>query len=380
MRILRLLLRLGASAVFGLGLVETAQGAPSAVKWLDEAGVGQPQTVGLILALAITVIFGAIALGPARLKHWLAVARGEEATPRDAPPLALARMRERAASLVLSSDVAQWPHGRLEAAARRLEDEAQGSLDEHAPGSPIYIDKGRMLYDPDAPPPTFEAAFRERARYVVDRLDAALAGQRGHIEIGAGRSRVARPNQAEQEQGSAAPLERGLRELDDTIRQQWHEIKGERRAQERQRTEEQPENLRVAAFKKRQREEREPIIERLRVLATKIEDHVDARAAVGPRWEPMLFQVQRELAHALSGGSPERRKYERQLAQYEHETVARYYLIIRQEAVDAMETALRLGLATDGQVEEVRRPETAAKLAALPRMLRETADLLGHES
>jgi hypothetical protein len=225
--------------------------------------------------------------------------------------------------------------------------------------------------------------FRTAPASDTESAQADGPGNRpGHVEIGEARSRVVvHPLSFDpQRQHADPPLERGLREMDATIRQQWHEIKGERRAHERQRAEEQPENVRVAAFKTRQREEREPIIDRLRVLATKIEDHVDARAAVGPRWEPKPFQVQREVSHALSGGSPERRKYERQLAEYEHETVARYYLIIRQEAVDAMEAALRLGLATDGQVEEVRRPETAAKLAALPRMLRETADLLGRES
>jgi hypothetical protein len=71
---------LGVSVV--LGLIETAQGAPSVVKGLKDAGVTQPHTLAVILAAAVTLILGLVfallALGPERVKHWLALARGQD--------------------------------------------------------------------------------------------------------------------------------------------------------------------------------------------------------------------------------------------------------------------------------------------------------------
>jgi hypothetical protein len=69
----------GLLGVFFLaGLVETVQGAPHAAEWLADAGVAESRTLGVILAAIVLVIVGLVALGPVRVKHWLAVARGHE--------------------------------------------------------------------------------------------------------------------------------------------------------------------------------------------------------------------------------------------------------------------------------------------------------------
>lgn len=70
---------------FVLGLIETAQGAPGAVKWLRDAGITQSHTLGVVLAATATIIVGLVALGPERVKHWSAIARGQPPAPSAAP-------------------------------------------------------------------------------------------------------------------------------------------------------------------------------------------------------------------------------------------------------------------------------------------------------
>jgi hypothetical protein len=129
-------------------------------------------------------------------------------------------------------------------------------------------------------------------------------------------------------------------------------------------------NALVIAYRERLRKEREPIRERLRTLAGRIEDHVDARAAERPLSAAHLYQA------VGNAWNPQQQEHHKGLSEYELHTLGLYYLKDRQEAAEAMEVVQRLGLATDGQIQEVRKPATVAKLAALPRMLRETADLL----
>lgn len=64
--------------IFVLGVIETAEGAPQAVRGLKDAGVTQPHTLGPILAAVITVIAVLVALGPERVKRWWALAHGQE--------------------------------------------------------------------------------------------------------------------------------------------------------------------------------------------------------------------------------------------------------------------------------------------------------------
>jgi hypothetical protein len=88
-RILRLswlLVRGLLGVIFVLGVIETALGAPSAIKWLKDAGVTHSQTLGLVLAVVVSFIFGLTALGPERVKHWLALARGQDEPPPLVPP------------------------------------------------------------------------------------------------------------------------------------------------------------------------------------------------------------------------------------------------------------------------------------------------------
>lgn len=83
-RVLRLLW-LSTRTLFGafalLGLIETLQGAPSAVRWLEDAGVTQPHVLGPILVVVASIILGLVALGPERVRRWLALARGQEPPP-----------------------------------------------------------------------------------------------------------------------------------------------------------------------------------------------------------------------------------------------------------------------------------------------------------
>lgn len=77
-RILRLLwlaLRGLLAAIFVVGLLETVQGAPNAIDWLADAGVTKSPTLGVILAAIALVVVGLTALGPVRVKRWLALAR-----------------------------------------------------------------------------------------------------------------------------------------------------------------------------------------------------------------------------------------------------------------------------------------------------------------
>jgi hypothetical protein len=134
-------------------------------------------------------------------------------------------------------------------------------------------------------------------------------------------------------------------------------------------------NALMEAHKNQLRAQREPIMERLRTAAGRIEDHVDARAAAAPRLERPT-NINRMIQEATAINNPNQEQHRKRLAKYNRDTLATYYLTHRQEAGDAMEAAQRLGLATDGQVAEVRKPDTVSKLAALPRTLRETADLL----
>ncbi len=69
------------AVIFVLGVIETAQGAPQALKWFKDAGVTQSPTLGVILAGLAVVLVGLVALGPERVKRWAALARGELTPP-----------------------------------------------------------------------------------------------------------------------------------------------------------------------------------------------------------------------------------------------------------------------------------------------------------
>ncbi|HST31987.1 MAG TPA: hypothetical protein VLJ80_00565 [Solirubrobacteraceae bacterium] len=74
----------------------------------------------------------------------------------------------------------------------------------------------------------------EEASAVREALEQP-ADQHSHIEIGERRSRVVVQPLSfdpERQRSDPDPLQRGLRQMDATIRQQWHELKGERTARE----------------------------------------------------------------------------------------------------------------------------------------------------
>jgi len=89
------------------------------------------------------------------------------------PAEALCVIYGQANDLLLSQDVERWDIDRLFGAARRIEEEAQGALDRHAPQLQVRIDKSRYLYDPDTSPGA-QDVFRGRVRYVANQMKSAL--------------------------------------------------------------------------------------------------------------------------------------------------------------------------------------------------------------
>ena len=61
-----------------------ALGAPSAVKWLSDAGITTSHAFGIVLSAVAALLLGGVALGPERVKRGWALARGQESAP--APP------------------------------------------------------------------------------------------------------------------------------------------------------------------------------------------------------------------------------------------------------------------------------------------------------
>jgi hypothetical protein len=174
-------------------------GAVATLLWLALLAWAVARKVGLSTGSAATttalMVIAAIGLV---FNVWLGVhhtrTKRSSASPSDPPlpletyaiertaedsttPLALAALadaRKHAQNLALAPDIQDWPIDRLTNAAARLEADAQACLDQYAPTSRMHIETGRLLYDPDHPPGSFQAAFRDRARYVANRLDAAI--------------------------------------------------------------------------------------------------------------------------------------------------------------------------------------------------------------
>src|SRR5271156_5722993 len=128
-RVLRLLARMLFGLIFVFGVIETAEGAPGVIKQLEKAVITSSHTAGLILAIVITIAFGLLALGPDRVKHWLAAARGQPASsaPASTPP---GPVWPPAAG----SDAAQRSTSVREAASKSIADADQREEEQRDPG------------------------------------------------------------------------------------------------------------------------------------------------------------------------------------------------------------------------------------------------------
>ena len=277
---------------------------------------------GLQIACVVLAVVAGCALA---WDLWRARKRRQERTSR----ALLKRMRDRAADLALSADVNGWPSARLENAAGKVEDDAQSCLDEHATKAHAYIDKGRALYDPAHPPATFQAAFRDRMRYVANQLDVAI-GELG----GAATATVERPSVVAQPKldfGAVLPRENAL----------------------------------VAAMKKQHREQREPVVQRLRTSADAVASFIDARDVEEPA------EVAFITAAMVTSGKPSPRHA------YRRRTLALYYETgHRSRAVAAFQEAVDLKMAAAETTTRIDKPSDTQELARVPDFLRAAADRL----
>lgn len=69
-RWLRVLVRAGLMGLAALNFLELVQGAPAAVDWLSDAGVASASILGPVLAAALAMVFGLLAVGPERAIAW----------------------------------------------------------------------------------------------------------------------------------------------------------------------------------------------------------------------------------------------------------------------------------------------------------------------
>lgn len=122
-------------------------------------------TAPLGLKIALWVVVGIAS------SAWLvSVYRSHKRGQEEGGKVFLEGLQKKASDHALSRDVPSD----LEGTARRLEEKAQEAIDDHAPSSGVLIDKTRYLYAPDTSP-SGESVFRERMRYVADRLQDAIA-------------------------------------------------------------------------------------------------------------------------------------------------------------------------------------------------------------